>query len=56
MVDVSLLPHAEFGPNDHREYAPFFRILPDEYKYIKQNEFLAWKHDSNDRYQLLFLL
>ena len=33
-----------------------YRILPDEYKYIKQNEFLTWKHDSNDKYQLLFLL
>ena len=22
LVDVSILPHAEFGPNDHREDAP----------------------------------
>ena len=26
MVVVSLLPHAEFGPNDHREHAPFIKI------------------------------
>ena len=24
MVIVSILPHAEFGPNDHREDAPHF--------------------------------
>ena len=24
MVDVSMLPHAEFGPNDHRENAHHF--------------------------------
>ena len=24
MVVVSILPHAEFGPNDHREDAPHF--------------------------------
>ena len=22
---VSILPHAEFGPNDHREDVPYFR-------------------------------
>ena len=27
MVVVSLLPHAEFGPNDHREDAPHFNIF-----------------------------
>ena len=27
MVVVSILPHAEFGPNDHREDAPLFRCL-----------------------------
>ena len=25
MVVVSILPHAEFGPNDHREDAPHFK-------------------------------
>ena len=29
MVVVSLLPHAELGPNDHREHAPDFTILID---------------------------
>ena len=24
---VSLLPHAEFGPNDHRENAPRFKFV-----------------------------
>ena len=28
MVLVSILPHAEFGRNDHRENAPHFIILP----------------------------
>ena len=28
MVIVSLLPHAEFGPNDHRNYAPHFTLTP----------------------------
>ena len=27
MVVVSILPHAEIGPNDHREDAPHFRTL-----------------------------
>ena len=27
MVIVSILPHAEFGPNDHQEDAPHF-IIP----------------------------
>ena len=26
MVVVSILPHAEFGPNDHREDAPHFTL------------------------------
>ena len=26
MVIVAILPHAEFGPNDHREAAPLFTI------------------------------
>ena len=26
MVVVSILPHAEFGPNDHREDAPHFSM------------------------------
>jgi len=26
MIVVSILPHAEFGPNDHREDAPHFSI------------------------------
>ena len=26
MVILSILPHAEFGPNDHRENAPHFKI------------------------------
>ena len=25
VVDVSILPNADFGPNDHREDAPHFR-------------------------------
>ena len=25
MVVVSILPHAEFGPNDHRQDAPHFK-------------------------------
>ena len=28
MVVVSILPHAEFGPHDHRGDAPHFRISP----------------------------
>ena len=27
VVVVAILPHAEFGPNDHREDAPHFIIL-----------------------------
>ena len=27
MVVVSILPHAEFGPNDHQKDAPHFNIL-----------------------------
>ena len=27
MVVVSILPHAEFGPNDHREDAPHFTYV-----------------------------
>ena len=33
MVVVSILPHAEFGPNDHREDAPHFT-----------NDDLNWGH------------
>ena len=27
MIVVSILPHVEFGPNDHREDAPHFTML-----------------------------
>ena len=32
MVAVSILPHAEFGPNDHQDEAPHFII--QEYPYF----------------------
>ena len=31
MVIVSILPHTEFGPNDHWEDAPHFKILTRTY-------------------------
>ena len=37
MVVVSILPHAEFGPNDHREDAPHFNGL-EKYQ-IDDNRF-----------------
>ena len=36
MVIVSILPHAEFGPNDHREDAPYFRIG------VLKNDFISF--------------
>ena len=32
MVVVSILPHAKFGPRDHREHAPHFTSLSFQYK------------------------
>ena len=32
MVAVSILPHAEFGPNDHRADAPRFNKLDNGFK------------------------
>ena len=40
MVAVSMLPHAEFGGNDHREDAPYFiKLLKMLYYKVKD----AWK-------------
>ena len=38
MVVVSILPHAEFGPNDRREDAPHFMIKMSAYKRESKKE------------------
>ena len=47
MVVVSILLHAEFGPNDHREDASHFRKHSSSGNMILILETLfKWKHDS----------
>ena len=38
MAVVSLLPRAEFGPNDHREDAPHFSEAADISRYLPPTE------------------
>ena len=46
MVVDSMLPHAEFGPNDHREDAPHFRISSGKLNLLKiwKKLFLTSQH------------
>ena len=47
MVVVSILPHAEFRPNDHRKYAPYF--IFHQKPTSKSNIFLGFaKNDSRE--------
>ena len=39
MVIVSILPHAEFGPNDHRENPPHFICVTLDSYFILEKQF-----------------
>ena len=61
MVVVSLLPHAEFGPNDHQDDVPHVTkndfSLDEKLKIVKNLIFLKLKFSRANRHRrLLFVV